>query len=62
MTPPPKRTRAHRKPRVEAAAPEAIDQPLLPVVDGEFLASLTGKLKTMRKKTRDERVSSLQIA
>ena len=65
MTPPPKRTRAPRKPRVDAAAaPEAHNQQTtpLPVVDGAFLASLTTTLKTIRKKTRDEKISSLPIA
>ena len=59
--PPPKRVRAPRKPK---AAAEQIDQPsvLLPVVDGAFLASLSGTLKTLRKQTRDEKISALQIA
>ena len=37
-------------------------QVLLPVVDGAFLASLSGTLKTLRKKTRDEKISALSIA
>ena len=65
MMPPAKRTCAPRKPRVDAAAaPETHDQqpPALSVVDGAFLASLTGTLKTIRKKTRDDKISSLPIA
>ena len=65
MTPPPKRTRAPRKPKVAAAeATEPVDQMpvLLPVVDGAFLASLSGMLKTLRKETRDEKISALPIA
>ena len=63
--PPPKRARAPRKPKVaaaEVAGPADQMQVLLPVVDGAFLASLSGTLKTLRKQTRDERIASLQIA
>ena len=65
MTPPPKRTRVPRKPKVAAAeATEPVDQMqvLLPVVDGAFLATLSGTLKTLRKKTRAEKISALPIA
>ena len=59
--PPPKRVRAPRKPKVAA---EQIDQPSvpLPVVDASFLADLSGTLRTMRRRTREEKISSLQIA
>ena len=58
--PPPKRARAPRKPK---AAAEPIDQPpVLPVVDASFLADLSGTLRTMRRRTREEKISSLQIA
>ena len=64
MTPPPKRTRAARKPKVAATeTTEPVDQMqvLPPVVDGAFLASLSGTLKTLRKKTREEKISALPI-
>ena len=59
--PPPKRVRAPRRPK---AAAEQIDQPSvpLPVVDASFLADLSGTLRTMRRRTREEKISSLQIA
>ena len=61
MSPPPKRVRAPRKPK---AAAEQVDQPSvpLPVVDASFLADLSGTLRTMRRRTREEKISSLQIA
>ena len=63
MPPPPKRVRAPRKPKAAAETMEPVDQMqvLLPVVDGAFLASLSGTLKTLRKKTRDK-ISALPIA
>ena len=59
--PPPKRVRAPRKPKVAA---EQIDQPsvMLPVVDASFLADLSGTPRTMRRRTREENISSLPIA
>jgi len=63
--PPPKRTRAPRKPKVAAAEPAGPadqTQVLLPVVDGAFLASRSGTLETLRKQTREEKISSLPIA
>ena len=65
MSPPPKRTRAPRKPKVAAAEPAGPadqTQVLLPVVDASFLADLSGTLRTMRRRTREEKISSLQIA
>ena len=62
--PPPKRTRAPRKPKAAAEPAGSADQMqvLLPVVDGAFLASLSGTLKTLRKQTRDEKIAAMQIA
>ena len=63
MPPPPKKVRAPREPKA-AATVEPVDQMrvLLRVVDGPFLTSLSGALRTLRKKTRDEKISALPIA
>ena len=37
-------------------------QVLLPVVDASFLADHSGTLRTMRRRTREEKISSLPIA